>query len=290
MNESSFESLLKRAKKLPPKRIAIAGPAKSEVIKVSKRVQDEGIADLMFIGETSWVMQIAEREGLNLTKVHMIHEQQLDLTAAKVAVEEAKKGKAQLLMNGFVSSRHLLQAAMDLQTGISTNRFFSQLTALELPGFSKLIFIGDTGIHSNPRVMETRDILINTLEYLRNLGAKKVRTVVLKGTPTIEIDESMDKERNYCVEIPHLMDLQERYPELELMGQMSMEEAMAGELPDVFLTRNGEAGQGLSQALCAFAGAKAGNIILGGKVPLVLTANNPTEEHLWRSILMASQV
>ena len=290
MNGSNFETLLKSARKIPPVRIAIAGPAKSELLQISKRVQDEGIAELTLIGDTAWVIQLGERVGLNITKAELIHETQLDLTAAQLAVEEAKKGKVQLLMNGFVSSKHMLQAAMDLQTGISTYRFFSQLTALELPGFSKLLFIADTGIHSSPRVMETRDILINTLEYLRKLGMEKVRIVVLKATPTIEMDESIQKEKNSSVEIPHLMDLKERFPELELLEQMSMAEAMIGEPPDVFLTPSGEAGQGLSQALCAFAGGKAGNIILGGKVPLVLTANNPTEEHLWRSILMALQL
>lgn len=287
MNGFNFESLLENAKKMSPVQIAAVCPTKPELIKTLKRVQDEGIAELTLIGDTAWVIQLAERAGLNISKIQFIHRLQPDLDAAQAVVEEANKGKVQLLMNGFVSNKHILQAAMNPQLGLSTNRFFSQLTALELPGFSKLFFIADTGIHSNPMVMETRDILMNTLDYLRKLGMKKIRVVVLKGTPTNEVDQSMVKDENPNSKIPHLVDLEEQYPELELLGQMSIEESMIGEPPDVFITPNGESGQGLSQALCAFSGAKAGSIILGGKVPIVLTANNPTEEYLWRAILMA---
>lgn len=287
MNGSNFESLLQNAKKMPPVRIAVVCPTKPEVLLTLKRVQEERIAELTLIGDTAWVIQLAERAGLDRSNIQFIHRLQPDLEAAQAVVEEAKKGKVKLLMNGFVSNKNMLQAAMDLQTGISTNRFFSQLTALEVPGFSKFFYIADTGIHFNPSVMETCDILMNTLDYLRKLGMKKIRVVALKGTPTVEINQTMATYTNPNSNIPHLMDLKDRYPELELLGQMSMEEAMIGEPPDVFIAPDGEAGQGLSQTLCAFAGAKAGSIILGGTVPIVLTANNPTEEYLWRAILMA---
>jgi phosphate butyryltransferase len=294
---SSFEALYKNAKKIEPVRIAAAGPAKGEVLEALKRVQSEGLAELTFIGDTSWIFKMASSADLNMSRIDLIHEPNLELPAAQVTVEEARKEKAQLLMNGFVSSEHMIQAAMDSKTGIYIKRSFSQLTAIELPGFSKLIFLTDSGIHFNPGAMEKRDILANTLDYLRTLGMEKVRVAILIGTPIVENVKSNTKfkstyshSHSHVEDMPLLMDLKEQYPELVLLGPLSLEDSMVGEIPDVFLVPNAEAGQFLSQAITSFNPVKAGHIILGGKVPLVLTANNPTEGDLWRSILMALQL
>lgn len=288
MNQLSFDTFLENAKKRPPIRIAAAGPAKEEVLRVLKRLQEEGLADLTLIGETSWIYQMAFRAGLNMSKVELISEPILELPAAQVAIDEVRKGKAQVLMNGYVSSVDMLQASMDLKKGIRKNRnALSQLSVLELPGFSKLLYITDSGIHAKPNALGLQDILENTLEYLKKLGMEEIRVVVLKGTWILEGKEKVKAQTSLMEMTSFLEELQGKYPGLVLSGPMTLEESMAKEIPDVFLVPDAEAGQILSHALSAFAGGKAGHIILGGKVPLVLTANNPNEEYLWRSALLA---
>jgi phosphotransacetylase len=203
-------------------------------------------------------------------------------------MEQVKKGRAQLLMNGYVSSNHMLKAAMDPKKGIRTGEVFSQLTAIELPSFPKLLFVTDTGIQVRAGAREKRSSLANSLGYLKNLGAEEIRVALLRGIPMTEFNGTKDyTQRILAEEMALLENMKEDYPGLILLGPTSLEESMKGEVPDLFLAPNVEAGQVLSHALCAFAGGKAGHIILGGQVPLVLTDDNQTEENLWRSILMA---
>jgi phosphate butyryltransferase len=289
LQQLSFSTLLENIKSKSPVRIAAAGAGKAELLEALKRIQDEGLAEFTLIGETTWIFQMASRVDLKMAKVKLIEESLLELPAAQVAVEEARRGRAQLLINGFVSSTHMLQAVMDSKKGIRIPRTsFSQLTALELSGYSKLFFITDTGIHTKPNALAQKEILENTLLYLRHLGMEKIRVAMLKGTPILEGMGSRGKAQMPFEGVsPLLEELKGRYPEMILQGPLTLEESMTGEIPDVFLVPNSEVGQILSHALSVFADGKAGYIILGAKVPIVLTTNNSTEEQLWRSLLLA---
>lgn len=289
-NGSDFAALYENIKDIPPVQITVADLVKPEVIEVLKRLQEENLAELTFIGETGWIFQLAERVGLNMSKFKLIHEPQSDEKLVQVAIEEARKGNIEILMNGSAGNKYMLEAVLDLKTGLSTNRFFSQLTALEVPGASKLLFIANTGISAGPRELVMRDTLMNTLDYLRKLGKKKVRVVVLNIVSPDELPDNYSHVSAAIQDISFLEGIKENYPELILLGPMSLKEAIQGELPDVLLTPNIATGEMLCQTLCAFAGGKAGRLLLGGRVPLILTINNRTEEDIWRSLLLALQI
>lgn len=284
----NFDTLHEMARTKTPIRIAAAGPAKREILQTLRQVQVEGLASLTFIGDTAWIFQSASREGIDLTKVELVHEPDLALPAARLTVKQAKEGKAQLLLNGYVSPQDMLEAAFDPREGIKKDKVMSRLSALELPNSSKLLFIADTGITDRPGAREKREILENAVEYFKRLGANAVRVAVLKTSSMVGLKES--KEYYEIVtkeEMAILKNCAEEYPGLILQGPMSLEEAMQGEVPDLLLVSNVEVGQMLTQALCAFTGAKVGHVILGGEVPLVLVTNHMTEEQMWNSILLA---
>lgn len=289
-NESGFAALYENVRNISPVQITVADFVKPEVIEVLKRLQEEKLAELTFIGETGWIFQLAERVGLNISKFKLIHEPQSDEQLVQVAIEEAQKGNIEILMNGSAGNKYMLEAVLDLKAGLSTHRFFSQLTALEVPGISQLLFIANTGISSGPRELVMRDTLMNTLDYLRKLGKKRVRAVVLNIVSPDELPDAYNHTGATIQDISFLEGIKENYPELLLLGPMNLEEAIQDELPDIFLTPSTATGEMLCQTLCAFAGGKAGRILLGGKVPLVLTISNRTEEDIWRSLLMALQL
>lgn len=283
-----FNTLYEMARTEAPIRIAAAGPAKHEILQTLRKLQVEGLASLAFIGDTAWIFQSASREEIDLTKVEIIHEPDLALPAAKLTVKQAKEGKAQILLNGYVSPQDMLEAAFDPRVGIKKDKVMSRLSALELPHSSKLLFIADTGITDRPGAKEKREILENALEYFKRLGVNGVRVAVLKTPSMVGLKESMEYyERVMKEEMAILKRCEEEFPGLILQGPMNLEEAMQGEVPDLLLVSNAEVGQMLTQALCTFAGGKVGHVILGGQVPLVLVTNHMTEEQMWNSILLA---
>jgi len=144
MRFSGFESLLDQAKSLGRAKVAVAAAADKEVLEAIMLAEKEGLITPILVGDTSEIKRLAYEIGFNINGVELIHASSLEVSAHN-AVDAVVDGQAHFLMKGQINSADFLRAVLRPVRGLRTERLLSHLSAFQVPGFSRLLFVTDGG-------------------------------------------------------------------------------------------------------------------------------------------------
>jgi Phosphotransacetylase len=296
MRFSDFESLYERAKRLGRAKVAVAAAADKDVLEAVKLTEEAGLITPVLVGDLEQIKYMSHEIGLNLQGSVLIHEPN-PLAAANKAIDAVVDGQAHFLMKGLINSADFLRAVLRPERGLRTGRLLSHLAAFQVPGYDRLIYVTDGGMNIAPDLAQKKEILQNSLLYLKGIGMDEVNVIALTANEVVnpKIPATTDAQAlsrmgqagefpGAIVEGPLALDGAVSSVALKHKGISSK---INGDV-DLFLVPTIEVGNVLGKSMVYFAGATMAGIVLGAQVPIILTSRNDTPRSKFMALTMAS--
>lgn len=270
-----------------------------DIIRCIAKALEKKIADFILIGEEKKVRDAAAQQGADISRAVFVAETDEQKACCKAA-ELVRDGKAQALMKGLVQSSNFIRAILHKEYGlIPPGMLISCVAVFEIPAYHKLLLVTDPGVNINPSFESKVRILQNAIDLSVKLGIQhpKVACVsaVEKATPkmpsTIEAQQLKQMGRKGAfgaaqVEGPFGFDVAISSKAAEIKGVTG---TVAGD-PDIILLPEIIAANVLYKCLVWFAKANNASIVVGAKVPIVLTSRSDSEEAKYNSVALAVHV
>ena len=291
----TFTEIFAMAKEKKGAKVAVACAADAHVLMAAASAAEKGIADFILVGSREKINEIAKNNGLDISDFEIIHCDD-DAPACDTAVTLVASGTASALMKGSIDTSFIMRAALNKDSGIRTGNKLSHIAAFELPAYHKLLYVTDAAINIAPDFDSKKDIIINALDALHNLGIAKPKIALLAAK------EKVDEKMPITVEYAELVKLHKNglFTEAIVEGPLALDNAISptsceikgidssihGEA-DLLVCPNIEAGNILYKALAFLAGGKNGGVVLGAKRPIILTSRADTAESKLISIALS---
>ena len=150
----NYQEIQEKIKNLGRVTVSVAAAQDKDVLLAVKMAWEAGIAKGILVGDETLIRPLMREVGLP-EDTPVIHEKEVTAAALK-AVTLVSSGEAQVLMKGLINSSDFLRAALNKEKGLRTGRLLSHLSAFEIPGWEKLIFITDGGMNIAPSLQEKK--------------------------------------------------------------------------------------------------------------------------------------
>ncbi len=279
-----YDAFVRQARELPMVRAAIVHPCSPEAILAAVEVREKGLFEPLLVGPEAKIRAAAAAAAIDLDLDGIAIEQAPHSHAAAArAVELAVSGEVAVLVKGSLHTDELLGAIVAPGSLLKTERRISHVFALDVPAYGKPLIVTDAAINIQPTLDHKRDICQNAVDLLRTLGVDKPRVAVLAAVETVnaKMPATLDAAAltvmaargqiaGALVDGPLAFDNAISIAAARIKGIVS---DVAGEA-DILLVPDLEAGNMLAKQLIYFAGATAAGIVLGARVPIVLTSRS----------------
>jgi phosphate acetyltransferase len=272
--------LLDKARVLAPAPTAIVNAGAQLPMESAKEAFEKGLIEPVLVGDISIINAIAKTLAWDISELRVVAADG-EVAAAQTSVALARGGEVSSLMKGNLHTDNLLRAVINRDTGLRTGTRLSHVFHMTLPGSDAAICITDAAINVLPPVGVKLDIARNVTALMHALGNKAPKIAVLSATevPTESVPSSMEaaevvKEAQNgaipgaIVDGPFAFDNAVSSEAAKIKGINS---PVAG-CADVLLVPNIEAGNVLFKQMVYFMSAAAAGIVMGAKVPIVLTS------------------
>ncbi len=274
-----YEAFIERALRLPPTRIAVVHPCSTDILRSAVELKEMGLLQPVLVGPEYKIRAIAEAAELSLAGIEIEPVEHSHAAAARAA-ELAASGAVGGLMKGSLHSDELLSAVI-ASPRLRTERRMSHVYVMDVPAYDKLLVVTDAAINILPDLDQKRDICQNAIDFLRSLGVETPRVAVLAAVETVnsKMPSTLDAAaltvmaargqiRGALVDGPLAFD---NAISVEAARAKSIVSNVAGEA-DILLVPDLEAGNMLAKQLIYFADADAAGLVLGARVPIILTS------------------
>ncbi len=275
-----YKALIDRCSQLDPVSVAVAHPCEETALRGAIEAAEAGLIIPTLVGPTQKILQVAAECGLDLKAYRLVNVDHSHGAAAK-AVELIRAGEAQVLMKGSLHTDELLAAVVSSSTGLRTERRISHVFVMDIPTYHKALLVTDAAINIAPDLDTKRDICQNAIDLAHALGNKTPKVAILSAVETVSAKIPS------TVEAAALCKMAERgqISGAILDGPLALDNAISEEAaktkgiesevagdPDILLAPDLEAGNILAKQLTFLAHADAAGIVLGARVPIVLTS------------------
>lgn len=275
-----YERLLERCKSLPAIPTAVAHPCEESALLGALEAGQKGLIEPILVGPEAKIREIATKAKADLGKVPIVDAPHSHASAAK-AVELVRQGKAELLMKGSLHTDELLGAVVARETGLRTGRRISHVFVMDVPTYHKVLLVTDAAISIAPTLEDKVDIVQNAIDLAVSLGLEKPKVAILAAVETVtsKMPATIDAA---C--LCKMADRKQITGGL-LDGPLAFDNAISKDAaktkgiqsdvagdPDILLAPDLEAGNILAKNLSFLANADSAGIVLGAKVPIILTS------------------
>ncbi|AYD40650.1 bifunctional enoyl-CoA hydratase/phosphate acetyltransferase [Clostridium fermenticellae] len=293
----NFEELIRKVQNSGSKKIvAVVSGQDKHTLQAVFKARGDNIAEPVLIGNKTKINEILNDLKEDLDDSFIIDAENGAAAAAK-AVELVNSNKADFIMKGKIQTADLLKAVVNKENGLRTGKVMSHFVINEIPNYHKLLVTTDGGMMMYPNVDEKKQIIENAVSTLIDMGYEKPKVAVLAAVEKVnpKMPESVDagllKEmnqkgeiKNCIVEGPISYDLTMSKESAEIKGYSS---PVVGDA-DVLIFPNITAGNILGKALICSAGGKMAGLIVGAKVPIVLTSRGSSAEEKYLSLVLSA--
>jgi phosphotransacetylase len=275
-----YEQLLERCRSLEPVPTAVAHPCEASALAGALEAGVNGLIVPILVGQAAKIREVAQRAGLDLGQTRIVDAPHSHAAAAK-AVELVRKGEAELLMKGSLHTDELLSAVVARETGLRTKRRISHVFLMDVPTYHKVLIVTDAAINIAPTLDEKADIVQNAIDLAVSLGVAVPKVAILAAVETVssKMPATIDAaalckmaERNQItsglLDGPLAFDNAISRDAARIKGIKS---DVAGD-PDILLAPDLEAGNMLAKQLTFLANADSAGLVLGARVPIILTS------------------
>ncbi|TXF99911.1 phosphate acetyltransferase [Massilia arenae] len=275
-----YQRLIDYCRDLPPLPTAVAHPCDTSSLSGALEAARIGLIAPILVGPRARIEAVAQENSLRLGDVTIV-EAAHSHAAAAAAVELVREGKAEALMKGSLHTDELMGAVVKRETGLRTARRVSHCFVMDVPGYPDALVISDAAVNIAPTLEEKMDILQNAIDLAHALQFREVRVAVLSAMETV------NPKVPSTVEAAALCKMVDRHQISGALvdGPLALDNAIdpdaakikkidspvAGRA-NVLLVPDLEAGNMLAKSLSFLAGADAAGIVLGARVPIILTS------------------
>ena len=275
-----YRRLLEACRDLPPVLTAVAHPCDATSLQSAVEAQRLGLIRPLLFGPEARVRRSAAAAGIDLADLP-ITDTPHSHASAEAAVAAVRRGEAAALMKGSLHTDELMGAVVARETGLRTARRISHCYVMDVPGHPEPLIISDAAVNIAPTLAEKADIVQNAIELAQALRFPEVRVAILSAT------ESVNPKLPGTVEAAALCKMADRGQITGglIDGPLALDNAISPEAAatkgirspvagraNVLIVPDLEAGNMLAKSLSFLAGADAAGIVLGAKVPIILTS------------------
>ena len=277
-----YAQLIEATRKLDPIRIAVVHPCDELSLSGAIEAMREGLILPVLVGPAAKIRATAEKLGRPIDGIELVDVPHSHAAAAR-AVELARSGDVRALMKGALHTDELMSAVVDAATGLRTERRMSHVFALDVPTYPKPLLLTDAAINIDPDLMDKRDIVQNAIDLAHALGIAEPKVAVLSAVETVypKIRSTVDaaalckmRDRGQItgaiVDGPLAFDNAISRASANTKNIVS---PVAGDA-DILVVPDLESGNMLVKQLIYLGGAEAAGIVLGARVPIVLTSRS----------------
>lgn len=272
--------LIKSCEGLPPVTCAVAYPCDNDSLLGPIEAARRGLIAPVLIGPIAKMRLVAEAAGVDLSPYCLVDAEH-SRAAAETAVKMARTGEVEALMKGSLHTDELMAAVVPSATGLRTSRRVSHAFVMDVPTYPRLLIITDVAINIAPGLKEKVDIVQNAIDLAHVLGIEQPKVAILSAVETVNPDIPS------TIEAASLCKMADRKQITGgiLDGPLAFDNAVSEQAArikkidspvagraDILLVPDLEAGNMLAKQLQYLAGAEAAGIVLGARVPIVLTS------------------
>lgn len=277
---AKYHRLIEVAGKHPAMHTAVAHPCDAVSLESAVEAARLGLLKPVLVGPSKRLCDIAAAAGVDIGAFEIVDSLHSHDSAAK-AVELVRAGRVEALMKGSLHTDELMSAVVARDTGIRTARRISHCFVMDVPAYPDALIISDAAVNIAPTLRDKVDIVQNAIDLARAMGVVDVRVAILSAT------ESVNPAVPSTVEAAALCKMTDRgqITGAVLDGPLALDNAIspgaaaikhivspvAGRA-NVLIVPDLEAGNMLAKSLTFLAGADAAGIVLGARVPIILTS------------------
>ncbi len=275
-----YQELIGATRELDPVRTAVAHPCDTTSLIGTLEAQVQDLIVPILVGPEAKIAAAAKEAGRSLDGVEVIDAPHSH-AAAERCVELVREGRADAVMKGKLHTDELMDAVVDGARGLRTERRMSHVFALDVPNYHKALFITDAAINIYPDLDDKRDIVQNAIDLVMALGVDQPRVAVLSAVETVypKIASTVD-----AAALCKMADRGQITGGL-VDGPLAFDNAIskaaaktknivsdvAGDA-DILVAPDLEAGNMIAKQLIYLADAESAGIVLGARVPVILTS------------------
>jgi len=275
-----YERLLGRCERLEPIPTAVAHPCEATALSGAVEAYQRGLIIPLLVGPAASIAKTAASAGIDLKKLEIIDVPHSHAAAEK-AVALIREGRAEILMKGSLHTDELMGAVVSRDGGLRTARRISHVFLMDVPTYHKPLVITDGAINIDPTLEDKVDICQNAIDLAISLGVERPKVAILAAVEivTSKMPATIDAAalckmadrgqiKNGILDGPLAFDNAISKEAAETKGIQS---PVAGD-PDILLAPDLEAGNMLAKQLSFLANADSAGMVLGARVPIILTS------------------
>jgi len=275
-----YEQLMSRCRDLAPVPTAVAYPCEETALAGAIDAGTQGLIVPILVGPAALIREIAKSKGIELGATEIVDVAGSQASAAR-AVALVREGKAELLMKGSLHSDEVLGAVIARETGLRTGRRLSHVFLMDVPTYHKVLLITDAAINIAPTLEDKVDICQNAIDLARTFGVERPKVAILAAVETV------NSKMPATLDAAALCKMAER-GQIKggmLDGPLAFDNAISREAakmkgitsevagdPDILLAPDLEAGNMMAKQLSFLANADSAGLVLGARVPVILTS------------------
>jgi phosphate acetyltransferase len=277
---SKYDKLISLAKEVPPANTVVVHPCDETSLRGPCEAAQLGLITPILVGPAEKITAVAKQHGIDISRYELVDAPHSEAAAAK-AVQLIHEGKGELLMKGSLHTDELMRAVTSATTGLRTARRISHVFIMDVPTHADTLFITDAAINIFPDLEAKRDIVQNAIDLFTQIGLGTPRVGILSAVETVtpKIPSTIDAaalckmaDRGQItggvLDGPLAFDNAISPQAAEIKGIKS---AVAGHA-QILVVPDLEAGNMLAKNLTFLSNADAAGIVLGARVPIVLTS------------------
>jgi phosphotransacetylase len=275
-----YEQLLARCKSLEPIPTAVAHPCEVTALSGAIEAANEGLIVPILVGPRDKITATAESAGIDLKGIRIVDTPHSSVSGTK-AVELLREAQAEVLMKGSLHTDELMAAVVSRDGGLRTGRRISHVFVMDVPTYHKVLIVTDGAINIAPTLEDKVDICQNAIDLALSLGLDKPKVAILAAVETVT------SKMPATIDAAALCKMAERGQitgaildgplafdnaiSKQAAGTKGIHSAVAGD-PDILLAPDLEAGNILAKQLTFLAKADSAGLVLGARVPIILTS------------------
>ena len=275
-----YEQLLERCRTLQPVSTAVAHPCEASALAAVVDAAELGLIAPILVGPKAKIEEVAKTNGIVLGSIPIVDAPHSHASAAR-AVELVRQGKAELLMKGSLHTDELLGAVVARETGLRTGRRLSHVFIMDVPTYHTVLIVTDAAINIAPTLEDKVDICQNAIDLARSFGVERPKVAILAAV------EVVNSRMPATLDAAALCKMAER-GQIKggvLDGPLAFDNAISREAadikgivsevagdPDILIAPDLEAGNMVAKQLSFLANADSAGLVLGARVPIILTS------------------
>jgi phosphotransacetylase len=278
-----YERLLERYRGLDPVPTAVAYPCEETALAGAIEAAQKGLIVPILVGPAGKIRSLAAKHAADLERMRIVDAPDSGDAAATAAVRLIREGQAEILMKGSLHTDELLGAVVAKDAGLRTGRRISHVFLMDVPTYHKVLVVTDAAINIAPSLEDKADICQNAIDLCLALHVTRPKVAILAAVETI------NSRMPATIDAAALCKMAERGQITSgvLDGPLAFDNAISADAaaikgitsevagdPDVLLVPDLESGNILAKQLTFLANADSAGLVLGARVPIVLTSRS----------------